>query len=82
MTMATILCDVREELRQGREPFAKIMSAVATLGVDDVLELMATFQPTPLFKVMSLRGFQHHAEQTPDGDWKVRFYRESSQDQR
>lgn len=80
--MATILCDVREDLRKGLEPFAKIMSAVAYSGADDVLELMATFEPTPLFKVMGLRGFKHHAEHTPDGDWKVLFYRESAQDQR
>jgi len=45
---ATHVCDVREDLRIGQEPFSKVMTVVATLAPDDVLELIAPFQPAPL----------------------------------
>lgn len=73
--MATVLCDVREDLRNGREPFTRIMAAVASLGPGDRLELLAIFEPVPLYRVLGQRGFAHQAEQTPDGDWKITFYR-------
>jgi len=40
--------DVREDIRLGREPFSRIMSAVAELGPDQVLVLGARFEPVPL----------------------------------
>ncbi|HEU4786477.1 MAG TPA: DUF2249 domain-containing protein, partial [Gemmatimonadaceae bacterium] len=55
---ATIVeLDVREDLRSGREPFSKIMSAVAALGANDVLLLRTIFEPAPLFGVLAKRGF-------------------------
>lgn len=73
--MATVVCDVREDLRQGREPFSKIMAAVSSLGPEDELQLLAIFEPAPLYGVLGKLGLAHRAEQTPDGDWKVTFYR-------
>lgn len=67
--------DVRDDLRQGREPFSRIMAAVAALGSDQTLHLHTTFEPVPLFTVMAKRGFTHRAEaHTPD-DWSVWFFR-------
>jgi len=73
--MATHLCDVREDLRNGQEPFSKIMLVVSTLAPDDVLELIAPFQPAPLYKVLAKQGLAYTAEQLGDGDWKVTFQR-------
>lgn len=73
--MATIVCDVRVDLREGREPFYKIMSAISALGPDDELELWATFEPIPLYQVLARQGFGHRTEQSPEGDWRVTFYR-------
>jgi uncharacterized protein (DUF2249 family) len=72
--------DVREDLRQGREPFSRIMGAVAALGGDEVLCLRATFEPVPLFSVMAKRGFDHAAEQLAADDWRVWFYRNAGGD--
>lgn len=79
----TIELDVRDDLRNGREPFSRIMTTVAALGDVDVLHLRTTFEPVPLFAVMDRRGFAHHAEQHDPGDWSVWFYRSeaSSTDQ-
>ncbi|HEX5436137.1 MAG TPA: DUF2249 domain-containing protein [Gemmatimonadaceae bacterium] len=67
--------DVREDLRQGREPFSRIMAAVGALRADEALCLRATFEPVPLFAVMQKRGFQHLSEQVDADDWRVWFYR-------
>lgn len=73
--MATVTLDVREDIRNGEEPFSKIMSAVSGLGKDDAFELIAPFEPVPLYSVMRQRGFENTTEQTQSGDWKVTFFR-------
>jgi len=68
--------DVREDVRGGREPFARIRAAVDGLGPDGVLVLKAPFEPVPLYRVLARRGFQHFAERHAADDWTVWFYRD------
>lgn len=67
--------DVRDDLRQRREPFARIMAAVDALAPDEVLHLRATFEPVPLFRVLAKRGFAHHAVAHAPDDWSAWFQR-------
>jgi uncharacterized protein (DUF2249 family) len=67
------LLDVREELQQGKEPFQKIMSAAASLDPGEELEIIAPFEPLPLYSVLGARGFSHQTERTSDGGWRVLF---------
>jgi uncharacterized protein (DUF2249 family) len=67
--------DVREDLRQGREPFSRIMAAVGALGPGDVLHLRAPFEPAPLYTVLAKRGFAHETAQRASDDWSVWFWR-------
>jgi uncharacterized protein (DUF2249 family) len=69
--------DVREEIRRGQEPFAKIMSTVKALGPEQVLVLRAPFEPVPLLAGLRKRGFAHWSEQSAPDDWTVWFYRET-----
>jgi uncharacterized protein (DUF2249 family) len=68
--------DVREEIRQGQEPFARIMAAVKALGTDHVLVLHVPFEPIPLYDVLGKRGFAHWTERHAADDWSVSFYRD------
>ena len=72
--------DVRDDLRNGREPFSRIMAAVAQLSPSNVLLLHTTFEPVPLFSVLAKRGFEHHAEQRGAEDWLVWFRQSGSPD--
>ena len=72
-----VTLDVREDIRQGREPFEKIMAAIDQLQPDETLLLINSFEPRPLYRVMVRNGFTHWAEQTADGDWKIYFRRET-----
>jgi uncharacterized protein (DUF2249 family) len=69
--------DVRDDVRRGEEPFAKIMAAVRTLGSDRVLVLRAPFEPIPLYDVLAKRGFAHWTQRHAPDDWAVWFYREA-----
>lgn len=68
--------DVTEEIRQGREPFQRIMAAVKTLRDGENLELIVPFEPIPLYVVLENRGFSHVAQQTDEGLWRVVFCRD------
>lgn len=74
---AVVVLDVRDELRSGREPFSRIIAAVATLGESDVLLLRTIFEPVPLFAVLEKRGLVHEARETAPDDWSVWFWRPS-----
>jgi uncharacterized protein (DUF2249 family) len=72
----TITLDVREDIRNGREPFSKIMSAITALRPDEQLRLIAPFEPVPLFAVLAKEGFQHCSQPVAAGDWETRFTRQ------
>lgn len=67
--------DVREELRNGGEPFARIMTTVAVLRDGEVLHLRAIFEPVPLFHALGGRGFHHESLAHAPDDWSVWFWR-------
>jgi uncharacterized protein (DUF2249 family) len=75
MRQRTITLDVREDIRQGREPFGLIMQAVQRLRRNENLLLIAPFEPVPLFSVMAQQGFSHDSKATDAGDWEVLFSR-------
>jgi hypothetical protein len=67
--------DVRDDLRNGSEPFSKIMRAQASVPADGVLRIRAIFEPVPLYMVLGQQGFSHWTERLADDDWQVWFYR-------
>ncbi len=77
MSKKTVTLDVREDIRRGREPFGKIMQAVAALRENEDLLLIAPFEPKPLFGLLAQRGFSHQCKGTPEGDYEVRFTRDA-----
>ena len=66
--------DVREDLRNGREPFSLIMAARQRVPEGGALSVRAIFEPAPLYNVMGKQGFDHYTEQLGDEDWRVWFF--------
>ena len=73
MDIRTVIVDVREDIRTGREPFSRIMQAVGALRPNEQLQVIAPFEPVPLFRVLEKHGFSHQSQPTASGDWKVLF---------
>jgi uncharacterized protein (DUF2249 family) len=69
--------DVRDDVRRGEEPFARIMAAVKALAPAEVLVIRAPFEPVPLYDVLGRRGLAHWTEQRAPDDWRVWFHREA-----
>ena len=66
--------DVRDDLRAGREPLARILATAESLPQGSVLHLRSPFQPTPLFTVLTRLGFAFHTESFADDDWSSWFW--------
>ena len=73
--------DVRPDLREGREPFSRIMAARHEIPEGGALRLRAIFEPVPLYIVMAKQGFDHWTERVADDDWIVWFYPRPSYDE-
>jgi uncharacterized protein (DUF2249 family) len=76
--VAQVHLDVREDIRRGQEPFARIMAAVKALADEQTLVLRAPFEPIPLYDVLGRRGFAHRTERRAADDWSVWFYRDAA----
>ncbi|MBI4324489.1 MAG: DUF2249 domain-containing protein [Chloroflexi bacterium] len=75
MSEKVVTLDVRDEIRCGKEPFAKIMQTVSRLKEHESLLLIAPFEPVPLYGVLAGYGFDHDGQPTAEGDWEVKFRR-------
>jgi uncharacterized protein (DUF2249 family) len=72
--------DVRDDLRSGREPFARIMAARQGLPPGAVLRVRAIFEPVPLYAIMERQGLAHWTERLAEDDWRVWFHPAPSAD--
>lgn len=68
--------DARPVIAAGRGPFNDTMAAVAALGEDEELVVLAPFEPLLLEGALSSRGFSYDATDL-GGDWRVTFRRAS-----
>ncbi|HEC24487.1 MAG TPA: DUF2249 domain-containing protein [bacterium] len=66
--------DVRDDIKNGADPFQKIMTAVNQLKNDEVLDLINDFEPFPLYSVLENKGFEHTTEKIPEG-FRIIFFR-------
>ncbi len=55
--------DVREDLSEGKDPLKKIMSVTKELPQDHVLQLINTFEPTPLINLLGKKGYESYVKE-------------------
>lgn len=65
--------DVRPILAGGEEPLERILGAAARIPVHGTLEIVAPFEPIPLYRVLALRGFAHECQARGAAEFVVRF---------
>ena len=78
MTEKVVRLDVCEDIRQGRDPFTRILQAAASLHNGQVLLLIAPFDPVPLYRMMARQGFLYKSRPTQNGEWEVLFSRNAA----
>ncbi|MFC6616054.1 MULTISPECIES: DUF2249 domain-containing protein [Halobacteriales] len=55
------------------QPFDPIMTALGELPEGETLLLVNSFEPEPLYEVLTERGFEYETEQRGPGQWHVRI---------
>ncbi len=58
--------DVRQDIASGQDPFKRIMSFVKELKDDEVMHLINSFEPIPLYSVLKKKGLDHWTEVNDD----------------
>ena len=58
--------DVRPVLEQGNDPLSHIMEALKKLPDEYVLEIINSFEPTPLIKILNKKGYASYITTTDD----------------
>lgn len=53
------------------EPFGEIVTALDSLGPDERLLLLNSFEPVPLYDVLAQRGFTHETTRVADDEYRV-----------
>lgn len=56
------MLDVRADIEQGNDPFKKIMAQMATLKEGETLLLINSFEPIPLIRILSEKGYTTEVE--------------------
>jgi hypothetical protein len=74
MSARILTLDMRDDVRNGREPFSKVLAAAENLKSTAIL-LITPFEPVPLYRLMARQGFSHESKPTESGDWEVLFLR-------
>lgn len=53
------------------EPFGHIMDALDDIGESEALRLVNSFEPVPLYGVLTENGYEYDADQVADEEWHV-----------
>ncbi len=72
-----IQLDVRPVIQSGNDPLKDIMRKVKELKDEQVLLIINSFEPIPLYTVLGKKGFEHITVEE-SGTFKVYFYKESN----
>jgi uncharacterized protein (DUF2249 family) len=73
METKVIELDVREDIKNGQDPFETIMSTISPFQSGDTLILHAPFQPVPLYGVLKSKGFGYETEEINEKYYKIKF---------
>ncbi|MFC3959263.1 DUF2249 domain-containing protein [Halovivax cerinus] len=74
--MATVQADRTLDAREiDGEPFSDITAELDALDTDETFLLINSFEPEPLYGVLSKRGFAHETTQVADDEWHVTITR-------
>jgi len=69
--------DVRPIIESGTDPFKSIMKTVKEMNDNEMLHLINSFEPVPLYSVMQKKGYTHASEKKGD-EWHIWFWKDEN----
>ncbi len=76
-----VLLDVRPIIESGTDPFKSIMKKVKEMKKDEMLHLINSFEPVPLYSVMQTKGYVYASEKSGD-EWHIWFWKNEASTQK
>lgn len=70
-----ITLDVRPVIENGKDPLNLILEKIKSLQANQVLEIINSFEPTPLMFLLKKQGFESYAEAVNDNFVQTYFYK-------
>jgi len=67
--------DVHPIIESGKDPFQNIIASVKEIKDDEILLIINSFEPIPLYSVLDKKGFEHWTEKENDL-FKIYFYKD------
>ncbi|MBS1614494.1 MAG: DUF2249 domain-containing protein [Bacteroidetes bacterium] len=72
-----VVLDVRSMLAEGNDPLSLIQQTVKQLQTGQVLQIINTFEPVPLIKLLERQGFASHIDAISADHVETFFYKKS-----
>lgn len=69
-----VVLDVRPIIESGTDPFKSIMKTIKEMNADEMLHLINSFEPVPLYPVMQTKGYTYSSEKRGD-EWHIWFWK-------
>ncbi|MBS1548683.1 MAG: DUF2249 domain-containing protein [Bacteroidetes bacterium] len=69
-----VVFDVRDMLASGSDPLKLIQQKIKELQKDEILQIINTFEPVPLIKLLEKQGFQSFVDVVSDNQIDTYFY--------
>ncbi len=73
-----IVLDVRSMLSEGQDPLSLIQQTVKQLQAGHVLQIINTFEPVPLIKLLERQGYEAHVDAMKADLVETYFYKKSA----
>jgi len=70
--------DVRPTIESGADPFKEIMQAVKKLKKGETLKIINVFEPIPLIKILSDKGYKTWTDKIYDNEFHTYFTKEAA----
>lgn len=80
LTLEAQPLDVRPLLAAGEDPLRVILEAADAIDFGGVLVIDAPFNPSPLRRILAVRGFSSYGRRLAQGHWRVFFHLNGGQD--
>jgi uncharacterized protein (DUF2249 family) len=75
-TPSPLRLDVRPLCETRQPPLPAILEAISRLAPGQAFQLIAPFEPTPLYQLLGQQGFTATTRETGDGAWEIIFSRQ------
>ena len=76
--LAVKILDVRPTIESGADPFKEIMQVVKELQKGKTLKIINVFEPVPLIKILSEKGYKTWTEKIQDNEYHTYFTKETA----